>query len=149
MRCSCRRASPANEQWLSTAPVSWSIVAAAGKSKFSSFIRADRSGRTKTTAAWSIPKGEFADEEDPLQAAQREFREETGLNIEGPFAELAPVKQRGGKIVHAWLVEADFDAATVRSNTFTIEWPRGSGKQREFPEVDRGNGLTLLPPARK
>jgi predicted NUDIX family NTP pyrophosphohydrolase len=99
--------------------------------------------QNKDDGAWSIPKGEFAGEEDPLQAAQREFCEETGLNIEGPFAELEPVKQRGGKIVHAWLVEADFDAATVRSNTFTIEWPRRSGKQREFPEVVRAAWFDL------
>lgn len=92
----------------------------------------------KDEGAWSIPKGEFADDEDPLVAAQREFLEETGIAIAGPFTPLEPIKQRGGKIVHAWMVEADFDASTVVSNRFTMEWPPRSGKQQEFPEVDRG-----------
>jgi predicted NUDIX family NTP pyrophosphohydrolase len=91
----------------------------------------------KDLAAWSIPKGEFAPDENPLEAARREFQEETGFVASGPFSELEPVKQPGGKVVVAWAVEGNLDAAAVRSNTFSIEWPRGSGKQQEFPEIDR------------
>jgi predicted NUDIX family NTP pyrophosphohydrolase len=93
--------------------------------------------RRKDLAAWSIPKGEFAPDENPLEAARREFEEETGFLATGPFSELEPVKQPGGKVVVAWAVEGNLDAAAVRSNTFSIEWPRGSGKQQEFPEIDR------------
>jgi len=97
----------------------------------------------KDAAAWSIPKGEFAADEDPLAAAQREFAEETGLTPSGPFAALAPIKQTGGKTVQAWAVEGDCDPAAVRSNTFTIEWPPRSGRRQEFPEVDRAEWFTL------
>jgi len=97
----------------------------------------------KDAAAWSIPKGEFAADEDPLAAAQREFVEETGLSPSGPFAALAPIKQTGGKTVVAWAVEGDCDPAAVRSNTFTMEWPPRSGRRQEFPEVDRAEWLTL------
>jgi predicted NUDIX family NTP pyrophosphohydrolase len=90
----------------------------------------------KDNGAWSIPKGEFANGEDPLEAARREFLEETGYSVDGKFTALKPVKQRGGKVVHAWLVEADVDAANVTSNTFLMEWPR-SGQIQTFPEVDR------------
>ncbi len=91
----------------------------------------------KDAGAWSIPKGEFIDPEDPLEAARREFREETGHEIDGSFLPLTPRKQAGGKTVHAWAVQGDIDPERVRSNTFTMEWPRGSGRQKEFPEVDR------------
>jgi predicted NUDIX family NTP pyrophosphohydrolase len=91
----------------------------------------------KDLGAWSIPKGEFTEPEDPLDAAVREFQEETGCGLEGPFEPLAPRKQAGGKIVHAWAVEGDLDSRQVRSNTFLLEWPRGSGRQKEFPEIDR------------
>jgi len=87
----------------------------------------------KDAAAWSIPKGEFAADEDPLAAAQREFAEETGLTPSGPFTALTPIKQTGGKIVQAWAVEGDCDPAAVRSNTFTMEWPPRSGRRQEFP----------------
>ena len=90
----------------------------------------------KDDGAWSIPKGVF-DDEDPLTAARREFVEETGFKIAGDFFELKPVKQKGGKIVRAWAVEADVDADAIQSNTFTMEWPPKSGKTAEFPEVDR------------
>jgi len=94
--------------------------------------------KNKDEGAWSIPKGEFTDEEDPLTSAKREFREETGFDIDGAFEPLQPVKQAGGKTVYAWAVKGDLDAAAVRSNRFALEWPPGSGKVREFPEVDRG-----------
>jgi predicted NUDIX family NTP pyrophosphohydrolase len=87
--------------------------------------------------AWSIPKGEFGDDEEKLAAARREFHEETGLALDGVFVELAPVKQSGGKQVFAWAVEQDLDAAAVRSNSFSLEWPPGSGRTQEFPEIDR------------
>lgn len=90
----------------------------------------------KDDGVWSIPKGEF-DAEDSLTAARREFEEETGQRIAGDFFELKPVKQKGGKVVYAWAVEADIDADAIQSNTFTMEWPPKSGKMAEFPEVDR------------
>jgi predicted NUDIX family NTP pyrophosphohydrolase len=99
--------------------------------------------QNKDLGAWSIPKGEFTGDDDPLQSAQREFQEETGMTASGPFIPLRPVKQRGGKIVCAWLCEGDFDADQVASNNFTMEWPRGSGKLKQFPEVDRAQWFTL------
>jgi predicted NUDIX family NTP pyrophosphohydrolase len=93
--------------------------------------------KNKDEGAWSIPKGEFSEGEDPLTVACREFQEEIGQPINGNFAALAPIKQRSGKMVHAWAVEADVDVSQAQSNTFTIEWPPRSGKQQEFPEVDR------------
>jgi predicted NUDIX family NTP pyrophosphohydrolase len=93
--------------------------------------------KNKDAGAWSIPKGEFGPEENPLEVAQRELREETGLHVDGPFLSLEPIKQKGGKIVHAWAVTGDFAADEIQSNTFTVEWPPRSGQTREFPEVDR------------
>jgi predicted NUDIX family NTP pyrophosphohydrolase len=90
----------------------------------------------KDDGVWSIPKGEF-DGEDSLTAALREFEEETGQRIAGDFFELKPIKQKGGKIVYAWAVEADIDADAIKSNTFEMEWPPRSGKTAHFPEVDR------------
>jgi predicted NUDIX family NTP pyrophosphohydrolase len=92
---------------------------------------------------WSIPKGEFERGEEPLQAAKREFTEETGLRIAGNFATLAPVKQGCGKVVHAFAVEADCDPAAIKSNTFSLEWPPRSGQFRQFPEVDRAGWFAL------
>jgi predicted NUDIX family NTP pyrophosphohydrolase len=91
----------------------------------------------KDRGAWSIPKGECTDDEHAFETARREFREETGCTVEGDFRHLTPVKQPGGKIVHAWAVLGDCDAASISSNTFTTEWPPRSGKQQAFPEVDR------------
>jgi predicted NUDIX family NTP pyrophosphohydrolase len=91
----------------------------------------------KDDGAWSIPKGEFGDGEDPLAAARREFEEELGAVVDGEFIPLDAVKQPGGKVVHAWAVRGDFDLSGLRSNTFSMEWPPRSGRQREFPEVDR------------
>ena len=93
--------------------------------------------RNKDAGAWSIPKGEFVDGEDALAAARREFFEETGRRIEGPFVALRPVCQRGGKVVHAWAVEGDLPLEGLASNTFAMEWPPRSGRMQSFPEVDR------------
>jgi len=93
--------------------------------------------KNKDAGAWSVPKGEFAIGEDPLEVAKREFQEELGAAIGGEFSPLEPIKQRAGKTVYAWAVEADFDISQITSNSFTIEWPTGSGKLSEFPEVDR------------
>ncbi|MGA4843931.1 NUDIX domain-containing protein [Streptomyces sp. G45] len=89
-------------------------------------------------AAWSIPKGEYGDDEEPLAAAVREFTEELGLPAPpGPYLSLGEVRQAGGKVVAVWAVEADLDPAAVVPGTFRMEWPRGSGRTREFPELDR------------
>jgi predicted NUDIX family NTP pyrophosphohydrolase len=99
----------------------------------------------KDLGAWSIPKGELeeSDDSDPLRAARREFEEETGVVIQGEFVPLAPVKLKSGKVVLAWLLEGDLDPEAVRSNTFSIEWPPHSGKQAEFPEIDRAAFFSL------
>jgi predicted NUDIX family NTP pyrophosphohydrolase len=92
----------------------------------------------KDDGAWSIPKGEYTDAEDPWGAAQREFAEEIGLPVpSGPRIDLGALKQPGGKVVTAFAVQGDLDLTEARSNTFELEWPRGSGRMREFPEVDR------------
>jgi predicted NUDIX family NTP pyrophosphohydrolase len=90
----------------------------------------------KDLGAWSIPKGEF-DKEAPLAAAKREFLEETGIAAEGDFIELMPIRQAGGKLVFAWAVEQDIDPTEIKSNTFLLELPRGSGNFKEYPEIDR------------
>ncbi|OPY11960.1 MAG: RNA pyrophosphohydrolase [Syntrophaceae bacterium PtaB.Bin038] len=97
----------------------------------------------KDLGAWSIPKGGIDEAEDPLEAARREFEEETGFRPEGLFRKLEPVRQRSGKIVYAWAVEGDCDPAALRSNTFEMEWPPRSGRHREFPEVDRAGWFDL------
>ena len=97
---------------------------------------------TKDAGAWSIPKGEFEAGEDPLEAAKREFKEETGFAVAGNFIELTPVKQPGGKVVYAWAVMGDCEAESIKSNTFSLEWPPRSGKRKEFPEVDRAGWFT-------
>jgi len=91
----------------------------------------------KEAGAWTIPKGEIEEGEDPLAAAKREFEEELGLKPAGTFLELTPVKQKGGKIVRAWAVEGDCNPLQIKSNAFTIEWPPRSGRTSEFPEVDK------------
>ena len=91
----------------------------------------------KDDGAWFVPKGEIEAGEDVLRAAQREFREETGIEPHGPFLALGSVKNKSGKTVTAWAFRGDADAAQIRSNTFGMEWPPRSGKQVEFPEVDR------------
>ena len=96
----------------------------------------------KDDGAWSIPKGEFEPNEDPLAAARREFTEETGFVANGEFSPLTPLKQRSGKIVHAWAVQMDCDPASVRSNSFTF-------KGREYPEIDRAAWFNLADARRK
>lgn len=103
----------------------------------------------KDEGAWSIPKGEPDADEDLLLTAQREFEEETGLKPTGPFIALKPVKQKGGKVVHAWAFEGDCDSTTIQSNTFTMEWPPKSGRQMEFPEIDRAEFFDLTTAKRK
>lgn len=97
----------------------------------------------KDAGAWSIPKGEYLPGDDPLDAARREFEEETGMVPDGEFVELGSIRQTGGKTVTAWAFEGDCDPEAIRSNTFTLEWPPKSGKQREFPEIDRAGWFTL------
>ncbi|WP_175407308.1 NUDIX domain-containing protein [Streptomyces sp. TRM64462] len=92
----------------------------------------------RDAGAWSVPKGEYGDDETPEAAARREFAEELGLPApDGTPVPLGEVRQSGGKVVTVWAVEGDLDPALVVPGTFTMEWPRGSGVQREFPEVDR------------
>ena len=97
----------------------------------------------KDAGAWFIPKGEIEPGEDELAAAQREFEEETGFKPAGPFIALGSVRQKGGKVVTAWAFEGNCDPAALKSNTFKMEWPPRSGKQREFPEVDRAAFFTI------
>ena len=92
----------------------------------------------KDLGVWSIPKGEYNGDEKAIDAAQREFVEETSFQPVPPFTELGEIRQPGGKVVTAWAFEGDCDPAALRSNTFSMEWPPRSGRQREFPEVDRG-----------
>lgn len=97
----------------------------------------------KDLNSWSVPKGEFNDDEEPLTAAKREFMEETGFNPEGDFIKLEPVKQSGGKMVYVWCVEFNIDASAVKSNLFSLEWPPKSGKMKEFPEIDRAEWFSF------
>lgn len=97
----------------------------------------------KDEGAWSLPKGEYSEGENPLLAAKREFQEETGLSVDGDFIPLGELRQPGGKIVTAWALEEDVDPGLVKSNTFSMEWPPKSGKIQEFPEVNRGGWFTV------
>lgn len=106
--------------------------------------------RNKDEGAWTIPKGEFDDPEEPLEAAQREFKEELGSSPPaGEYFPLKPIKQKNNKIVHAWAVKGDFDPATLKSNTFSCEWPPKSGRIQEFPEIDRAEWFTTDEAKRK
>jgi predicted NUDIX family NTP pyrophosphohydrolase len=103
----------------------------------------------KDDGVWTVPKGEHEDDEDPLEAARREFEEETSHRPEGTFHPLRPVAQKSGKVVRAWAVEGDFDPALLRSNTFELEWPPRSGRKQSFPEVDRAQWFDLVEADRK
>jgi predicted NUDIX family NTP pyrophosphohydrolase len=111
--------------------------------------------KNKDLGAWTIPKGEYSPDEDPLSAAQREFKEETGCRpgngheSEHTFVPLTPVKQSGGKMVHAWAIEGECDPTTLKSNTFEQEWPPGSGKREIFPEVDKAAWFDIEEAKRK
>ena len=93
--------------------------------------------------AWSIPKGLLEENEDPLEGAKREFREETGHAVEGAFIDLGELKQPSRKIVHAWAIEGDLDTDAIESNTFALEWPRNSGHVSEYPEIDRAEWFEI------
>ncbi len=93
--------------------------------------------KNKDEGAWSIPKGEFEDDEDALHAAKREFKEETGIACDGDFIPLSPVKLTSGKRVYAWALQKNIDATKITSNDFEMEWPPRSGKKQRFPEIDR------------
>ena len=97
----------------------------------------------KDAGSWSIPKGEFTEDEDVLEAAKREFKEETGFTIDGDFVLLCPLKQPSGKVIHVWAVEGDCDPLKLKSNTFRLEWPPRSGKVQDYPEVDKGNWFNV------
>lgn len=97
----------------------------------------------KDKGAWSIPKGEFKENEDPFQSAQREFTEETGLTVQGNPIPLTLLKQTSGKQIYAWAIESDLDLSQFKSNTFSMEWPPHSGKFQEFPEVDKAAWFPL------
>lgn len=103
----------------------------------------------KDDGAWSIPKGEYQPEDDAFDAARRELEEETGFRAEGDFIALDALKQPSGKVVTAWAIEADWDPSQLRSNVFSMEWPPRSGKQQEFPEVDRAEWFSLGAAQRK
>ena len=105
--------------------------------------------QTRHEGAWTIPKGEIADGEEPLAAARREFQEEMGSLPAGDPARLDPVKQPGGKVVHAFAMRSDFDVEELKSNTFTIEWPPRSGRFGSFPEVDRAAWFAIEDARRK
>jgi predicted NUDIX family NTP pyrophosphohydrolase len=97
----------------------------------------------KDLGAWTIPKGEYEAEEDPLAAAQREFLEETGFSPHGPFLPLESIRQASGKVVIAWAFEGDCDPALLISNTCMIEWPPRSKRQIEIPEIDQGRWFSV------
>lgn len=97
----------------------------------------------KDDGAWFVPKGELDSNEEPLNAALREFEEETGLHPSGPFTPLGEAKHKSGKTVKAWAFEGDWDASQLRSNTFMVEWPPKSGRQQEFPEVDKASFFSI------
>jgi predicted NUDIX family NTP pyrophosphohydrolase len=97
----------------------------------------------KDQGAWTIPKGEFETNEEPLVAAKREFTEETGFDVRGPFVPLGSIRQKSGKIVHAWGMGGDGDPEGIKSNTFTLEWPPKSGIRQEFPEVDKAGWFSV------
>lgn len=103
----------------------------------------------KDAGAWSLAKGEYDPGEDPLGAAIREFEEETGCTPRGEFLRLTTRRQPGGKVIDAWALEMDWDPSALRSNTFELEWPRGSGRRRQYPEVDRAEWFSCAEAVRR
>ena len=97
----------------------------------------------KDAGSWSVPKGEYMPGEDPLDAAKREFQEETSFKASGEFMPLTPRRQPSGKTITVWAFEGDCDASAIKSNTFLMEWPPRSGRQQEFPEVDRAGWFSI------
>lgn len=97
----------------------------------------------KDKGVWSIPKGICEEGEASIDAAKREFKEETGFDINGNFIDLGELRQSSGKIVHVWAVEGDLDTSKIKSNTFEMEWPKGSGKIRQYPEIDKGEWFSI------
>lgn len=100
--------------------------------------------KKKDCGAWTIPKGEYEEGENPFDAAKREFLEETGFTPEGTFIKLTPLKQTGGKLISAWAFEGDCDLSKITSNTFEIEWPPHSGRISIFPEIDRAEWFPII-----
>jgi len=98
----------------------------------------------KDLGVWSIPKGEFKEDENPLDAAKREFQEEIGIYCSGDFIPLTSIKQKNGKVVYAWALKNDIAPNQIKSNIFEMEWPPKSGKKQEFPEIDRGEWFGVL-----
>ena len=105
--------------------------------------------RSKDVGAWTIPKGKLEDGEAPIDAARREFEEETGFELEGELVSLGSIRQRSGKLVRAWAVEGDADPANLSSLTFEMEWPPRSGRMQTFPEVDEAAFFSLAEAARR
>ncbi len=103
----------------------------------------------KGDGAWSIPKGEFEEDEDPFDAAKREFEEETGIAPSGDVIPLETLRQPSGKLIYAWALKGDFDPVVLKSNTFSMEWPPKSGRQQEFPEIDRAAWFSIEAARRK
>lgn len=99
--------------------------------------------KNKDEGAWSIPKGVYVEDEDSLEAARREFKEETGFEVNGDFIDLGEIKQSGGKVAHAWALEQDLDTKKIESNTFTLEWPPKTGNIQEYPEIDKAGWFSL------
>lgn len=97
----------------------------------------------KDVGAWSIPKGEFDETEDPFEAALREYREEVGQAINGKMIQLSPIKQKSGKVVYAWAAEGNIDPKSIKSNTFELEWPPRSGKKQRVPEIDKAEWFSV------
>ena len=97
----------------------------------------------KDAGVWSIPKGLLNENEEPIQAAERELKEETGIDIKGDLIKLTPIKQKNNKIVFAWALEQDFNPPDMKSNFFEMEWPPHSGEKKQFPEMDKGSWFTL------
>ncbi len=99
--------------------------------------------KKKDEGAWSIPKGQFEENESPLDAAKREFKEETGFDADGNFVDLGSIKQSSKKIIHAWALESDLDETKIVSNNFELEWPKNSGRMKEFPEIDKAGWFNI------